>query len=68
MRTFDHYVLPLVVLFATAVGAAVADRAAGLRRRPNGDRGDFWSRVVWRVCVFLALPVALSGAASIAPG
>ncbi|HEX9985001.1 MAG TPA: DUF1998 domain-containing protein [Thermoanaerobaculia bacterium] len=67
MRTFDQYVLPVVVLLLAAAAAVAMDRAARLRRRPGGDRGDFWARAVLRVCLFLALPVLLSGALAVAP-
>jgi hypothetical protein len=66
MRTFDQIVLPLFALIAAAIGGVIADRAA-LARRENGDRGDYWTRVVWRVCLFLALPVLVSGALAIFP-
>ena len=66
MKTFDQVVLPLFVLAAAAIGGIVADRAARLRRR-DGDRGDYWARAVQRVCLFLALPVLVSGALGIFP-
>jgi hypothetical protein len=66
MKTFDQVVLPLSLLFAGTIGGIVADRAARLRR-PHGDRGDYWARVVQRVCLFLALPVLVSGALVVFP-
>jgi len=67
MKSFDQIVLPLGLLFVAALAGVLADRSALLRRRTDGDRGDFWARVVQRVCLFLALPVFLSGALAIFP-
>ena len=67
MKSFDHIVLPLGLLLVAAVVGVLADRSALLRRRSDGDRGDFWARVVQRVCLFLALPVLLSGVVAIFP-
>lgn len=67
MNAFDHYVLPLGLLLLSAVGAVAADHAARLRRGPDGDRGDYWSRVVQRVCLLLGLLVLLSEAAAVVP-
>lgn len=61
MKTFDQFVLPFGTFLAAAFVAFVADRAARLRR-PDGDRGDYWTRAVQRICLFLALPLLLSGA------
>lgn len=61
MKTFDQLLLPLGILLAAACATFVADRAARLRRR-DGDRGDFWTRAVQRICLCLALPLLLSGA------
>jgi len=66
MKTFDQVVLPLLLLIAAAIGGIVADRAARLRR-PDGDRGDYWVRVAQRVCLFLALPLLVSGALALFP-
>ena len=63
--TFDQFVLPVGLLFLGAIGAVIADRAARFRRRPVGERGDYWTRVARRVCLFLALPVLISGAAAL---
>ena len=67
MRTFDHIVLPLGLLLLAAAGGVLADRTALLRRRPGGDRGDYWTRVAQRVCVLLAVPLFLSGALTVFP-
>ncbi|MDQ3280766.1 MAG: DUF1998 domain-containing protein [Acidobacteriota bacterium] len=67
MNTFDQTVLPAGLLLAAAAGGFFADRAALARRGPSRDRGDFWARLVARVCLFLALPVLLSGAAALFP-
>jgi hypothetical protein len=67
MNAFDNYVLPLGLLLLGAVGVVVADRAARLRRGPDGDRGDYWARVVQRVCLLLGLLVLLSEAAAVVP-
>lgn len=67
MRALDHYVLPLGLLVAAIVGAFFADSAAGFRRRESGgDRGDFWARVVYRICLFGVL-VLLSEALAVVP-
>lgn len=66
MRTLDQLVLPLGLFLAAVVGGFLADRAARARR-PDGDRGDFWARVVNRVCLFLALPVLLSWGVAFIP-
>ena len=65
MRTFDQVVLPLSVLVIGAIGGVLADRAA-LLRREDRDRGDYWTRVVWRLSLFIAL-VLLSGMAAVIP-
>lgn len=68
MSTFDLFVLPAGMLLASAVGGFFADRTAWIRRRASGgDRGDFWTRIVLRVCLLLALPVLLSGALASLP-
>ena len=67
MRIFDQIILPLGVLILATVGGFLADQTARLRRKPEGDRGDFWTRVVQRVCIFAALPVVLSGALAVFP-
>ena len=67
MKTFDQVVLPIAVLLAAAIVAASTDRVARLRRQPGGDRGDFWARAILRTCLFLAVPVLLSGAAVLLP-
>jgi hypothetical protein len=68
MKTFDAIVLPIAAVLAAAVMAAVADRAALLRRRPGGDRGDFWSRLVARTILFLGVPLLISSALTLVPG
>ncbi len=65
MRTFDQVVLPLAALVIAALGAVLADRAA-LARRKDRDRSDYWTRVVWRLCLFIAL-VWLSGMVAVIP-
>jgi len=67
MRMFDQLILPLGVVILAAAGGVLADRAARLRRRLDGDRGDYWARVVQRVCIFAALPVVVSGALEVFP-
>jgi hypothetical protein len=67
MKTFDEVVLPMAVLLVAAIAAVIADGMARVRRRPGGERGDFWARAVLRTCLFLALPVLLSGAAVLVP-
>jgi hypothetical protein len=67
MKMFDHLLLPVGALLLAAAGAVLADRAALLRRRPHGERGDYWTGVVLRVCVLLAFPVFLSGLIAIFP-
>ncbi|HEV7766149.1 MAG TPA: Zn-binding domain-containing protein [Thermoanaerobaculia bacterium] len=66
MSTFDRSVLPVALIVVAAIGGFLADRAARLRR-PDHDRGDFWARAVHRICLFLALPILVSGAAAIFP-
>jgi hypothetical protein len=68
MKTFDEIALPLATLLAAAVIAIAADRAALLRRRPAGDRGDFWVRIVTRTVLFLGVPLLLSSALILIPG
>ncbi|MFL6244781.1 MAG: Zn-binding domain-containing protein [Thermoanaerobaculia bacterium] len=67
MTTFDQIVFPGGVLMLAGIGGVIADRAAALRRRPGGDRGDFWARLVSRVCLLLALPILASGAFAVFP-
>jgi hypothetical protein len=64
--TFDHVVVPLGLLLIAVVGGFLADRAARVRR-PDGDRGDFWTMVVKGVCLLLALPVLISGSLALFP-
>ncbi|HET9767833.1 MAG TPA: hypothetical protein VFS60_13340, partial [Thermoanaerobaculia bacterium] len=59
--TFDRYLLPLLLLLLAGIGGFAADRAARARRRPEGDRGDFWAAITWRTCLLLAPLVLLSG-------
>lgn len=58
--TFDRYVLPLLAVVVAAVAALAADRLAAVRRRPQGERGDFWAAVTAWSCLVLAAPVLLS--------
>ncbi|HEX8253065.1 MAG TPA: DUF1998 domain-containing protein [Thermoanaerobaculia bacterium] len=68
MRTFDQIVLPVATLVLSALVAFTCTRMARVRRRATGgDLGDFWTRVVLRVCLFLALPVLASGIAALFP-
>lgn len=68
MTMFDRIALPLATVLAAAISAVVADRAALVRRRPGGDRGDFWTRVVTRTILLLALPLLISSALVLVPG
>lgn len=65
MRTLDQVVLPLSALIIAAIGGVLADRAALLRRKDR-DRGDYWTSVVWRLSLFIAL-VLLSGMVAVIP-
>jgi hypothetical protein len=68
MKTFDEIALPLATLVAAAIIAVAADRAALLRRRAAGDRGDFWVRIVTRTVLFLGVPLLLSNVVILIPG
>lgn len=68
MKTFDEIALPLLMVVIAAIAAAMADRTAKFRRRPDGDRGDFWVRMVVRTVLFLGVPALLSSALVIVPG
>ncbi len=60
MDMLDQILLPFGFLAAAAAVAYGADRAA-LARRRDGDRGDFWARIVQWLCLGLGVPLLLSG-------
>lgn len=59
METFNQILLPFGSLAVAAAVAVVADRAA-LARRKDGDRGDFWARIVQWLCLGLGAALLLS--------